>query len=166
LNSIPEQIYVLHLTKDEIVYTVDPKLTKLFNANVIKENDKITINICWLKCLYIKDLCWSNIIFFHTCYKHDKEWARTNNLLVDSMLLSINCDNTDNVDIQQHIMNVVKTRRSKQATSKYMIEEVSKLYNNLKTLQRNLSERNDVYVTSWGIPLNETEILEILKLID
>ena len=82
------------------------------------------------------------------------------------MLLTIECDKDNNITINNHLMNVVKPKISRQPTSKYMIKEISKLYNNLKKLQNEFSERNEVYVTSWGIPLNETEILEILEIID
>ena len=81
------------------------------------------------------------------------------------MLLAIICTK-DNVTIEPTIMNIVKPRISKKPTSKHMVNEVSKLYRRLKQMQQALSERNEVYVTSWGIPLNETELAEILQLIE
>ena len=80
------------------------------------------------------------------------------------MLLAITCTK-DNVTIEPTIMNIVKPKISRKPTSKYMVNEVSKLYNRLKQIQQTLAERNEVYVTSWGIPLNETELTEILQLI-
>ena len=166
LNSIPEQIYVLHLTPKEIVYTTDPNLKKLYNATVTETEDEIVINIIWLKCLHIQDInVWSNIVFAYNCFKFDPQWASKNTMFVDSMLLTILCDkNKNKVEIKPHIMNIVKPRISRKATSKHMLEQVSKIYKQLQYLQKTLSER-DVYVTSWGIPLKETDIAEIMRLV-
>ena len=153
------------MTPKEIVYTTDPNLVKLYNAVVEKQEDKITINICWLKCLYIEDICWSNVIFAYKCLNFDAKWAKQTNWLVDSMLLTVTCTK-DDVEIKPHIMNIVKPRISRRPNSQYMIQEVSKLYTQLKRLQKTLAERESVFVTSWGIPLNETELTEILNLIE
>lgn len=167
LNSIPEQIYVLHLTPKEIVYTTDPNLKKLYNATVTKTEDEITVKIIWLKCLYIDDVkVWSNIVFAYKCLKFNSNWAQKTNLLVDSMLLTITCTKNNEVTIEPHVMNVVKPRLSKRPTSKLMIKEVSKIYKQLKRLQNEIAERGEVFVTSWGIPLNETELTEIMRLLE
>jgi len=82
------------------------------------------------------------------------------------MLLTITCTKNNEVTIEPHVMNVVKPRLSKRPTSKLMIKEVSKIYKQLKRLQNEIAERGEVFVTSWGIPLNETELTEIMRLLE
>ena len=141
-------------------------MKKLYNAKVIKEDNKITINIVLLKCLYIEGIkVWSNIVFAYKCLKFNEKWAKQTNWLVDSMLLTVTCTR-DEVDIKPHVMYIVKPRMSRKATTEYMLGEVEKLYRQLKRMQQLLSERGEVYVTSWGIPLNETELADIMKLLE
>lgn len=166
---MPEQTYVLHLTPKEIVYTNDPNIKKLYNAIVLKDDETIIVNIVWLKCLHIQDInVWSNVVFAYNCLKFSPQWATKNTMFVDSMLLTILCDknkNKDKAEIKPHIMNIVKPKISRKATTRHMLEQVSKIYKQLQYLQKTLSER-DVYVTSWGIPLKETDIAEIMKLVN
>jgi len=164
---MPDQTYVLHLTPKEIVYTTDPNLKKLYNAVVDKDGNMITINIVWLKGLYIQDMnIWSNVIFAYKCLRFSRSWAQKTNLFIDSMLMTITCTKDNKVEIKPYIMNIVKPKASVKATSKHMIKEVSKLYNQLKMLQKSIAERNEVFVTSWGIPLKESDVIAILRLVE
>jgi hypothetical protein len=165
LALLPHQIYVLHLTPKEIVYIDDSNITNIFNTQVIKTKDEIKLNVCLLKFLFFKDVqCWTNLIFTRKCKDAEYDLAPQHTVLTDSTLLEIKCNRKDEITLETKFLNLVKQKPAKMLTTSHMTNEVTKLYNLLNNLQRDLSERNEVFVTSWGLPINEIELVQILDI--
>jgi len=90
--------------------------------------------------------------------------APQHTVLTDSTLLEIKCNRKDEITLETKFLNLVKQKPAKMLTTSHMTNEVTKLYNLLNNLQRDLSERNEVFVTSWGLPINEIELVQILDI--